>query len=96
MGEDEKMFQIGVWTCVAVLLLTVCLQVCYRTQNNALRDMRIQTAETQKQIASEQRVFESLTRPEMLRGVVFGINPRAEIIGSKKYVSINDIPLRKN
>ena len=94
MGEDEKMFQIGVRALIAVALLTVGLQVCYRTQKNALNDIRRETRTTMQNVTVAQTKFESLTRPEFLRSVVVEMNPRAEIVGTKKYISIDDIPMR--
>ena len=65
MSEDEKMFQIGIWTLGMVALLTIGLQVCYRTQNKSINRVRTQIVQTQQNIAVEMANFASYVRPEI-------------------------------
>ena len=94
MNEDEKMFQIGLWAMLGVLLLTVMLQVCYRVQNRALARVRHDTVQTQQQIAAATANFASYVRPEVLRNMVTGVFPKAEVVGFQKTVTIDQLPLR--
>jgi len=94
MNEDEKMFQIGLWSLGAVLLLTIGLQVCYRTQNRSRDHVRHQIVQTQQEIAARQANFASYVRPEILRNLVISITPRAEVISFHKSVAIDDLPMR--
>ena len=95
MSEEEKMFQIGLWSMLGVLMLTVMLQVCYRTQNRALRSVRNDAVHVQQQIASASANFASYVRPEVLRNTVTGVFPRAEVVGFQKTVSIDQLPMRE-
>ncbi len=92
MGEDEKMFQIGIWSLGAVVLLTVGLQVCYRTQNRARNRVRADIVQTQQEIAVAQANFASYVRPEILRNLVVSIAPKSEVISFHKSVAINELP----
>jgi len=92
MGEDEKMFQIGIWSLGAVVLLTVGLQVCYRTQNRARNRVRAEIVRTQQEIAVAQANFASYVRPEILRNLVVSIAPKSEVISFHKSVAINELP----
>ncbi len=94
MNDDEKMFQIGVWSLGAVLLLTVGLQVCYRTQNRARARVHAETVQTQQEYAARQANFASYVRPEILRNLVTTINPKAVVIGYNKSVAIDELPVR--
>lgn len=93
MSEDEKMFQIGIWALSAVVLLTVTLQVCYRTQNRARDHVHRTMVETQHEIAEQQANFASYVRPEILRNLVTSISPHAEVISFHKTIAIDDIPI---
>ncbi len=95
MSEDEKMFQIGIWSLGAVILLTVGLQVCYRTQNRARDRVRAEIVRTQQEIASAQANFASYVRPEILRNLVTSIAPKSEVISFNKSVSIDQLPARE-
>ncbi|MFQ6777906.1 MAG: hypothetical protein ACLRFI_01245 [Alphaproteobacteria bacterium] len=95
MNDEDKMFRISVGIFLAVLFLMVGLQVCYRTQNRALRQTRNEIVRTQQDIAKKQAQFESLTRSEFLRGMVDSVNPSAETIGFQKYVSVQDLKMRE-
>lgn len=95
MTEEQKMFKIGVWSLIGVIFLIVGLQVCYRTQHRALKYTYEETVKTQKQIAIEQAKFESMINSAYLLGMVTAVNPNVEIIGFRKYTTVEDLPLRK-
>ena len=90
--DDEKMFHIGIWAVGAVILLTIGLQVCYRTQNRARDRIRRDIVQTQQDIARAQANFASFVRPEILRNMVVTIVPKAEAISFHKTVAIEDLP----
>lgn len=94
MNEDERMFKIGLWSLVAVIILTTGLQVCYRTQNSARNRVRRQIVQTQQEIAARQANFASYVRPEILRNSVDAVSPKVEVISFHKSVSIDDLPMR--
>lgn len=94
MNEDEKMFKIGVGSLIVMFVLTVMLQVCYRTQNRVLSRVRADIVQTKQAIAVAQTDFASYVRPEVLGNAVKMINDRAETVGFQKNISINDIPER--
>ena len=95
MTEEQKMFKIGVLSLVGVVFLIVGLQVCYRTQHKSLKFTHDEIVQTQQRIAQAQARFESMTNSEYLRGLVTMVNPQVEVIGFRKYVMIEDLPLRK-
>lgn len=95
MNEDEKMFHIGVWALITMAVLTVLLQVCYRTQNRVLNRVRADIIQTKQAIAVAETDFASYVRPEVLGNAVKIINNRAETVGFQKNVFIGDIPERK-
>ena len=95
MNEDEKMFQIGVWTLIVVAVLTVILQVCYRTQNRVLNRVRADIIQTKQNIAVAETDFAAYVRPEILGSVVKLVNPKSETDSFQKNVSIGDLPERK-
>ncbi len=95
MSADEKMFHIGMWAFGAVLMLTIGLQVCYRTQNRARNRIRAQIVQTQQETAALTASFASFVRPEILRNTVVSIYPKSEIISFQKSVSIADLPGRE-
>ncbi len=94
MGEDEKMFQIGLWAFVLVAVLAAVLQVCYRTQNRSRNRIRSDIVQIQQEIAIAQANFASYVRPEILRNLVVSIAPKSEVISFHKTVSIYDLPNR--
>ena len=94
MNEEQQMFKIGVWSLVGVIFLIVGLQVCYRTQHKSLKFTHEEIVKTQQQIAMDQAKFESMTNSEYLLGMVTAINPDVEIIGFKKYTTIEELPLK--
>lgn len=95
MNEDEKMFQISLWMVGSVLLLTVGLQVCYRTQDRARARIRAETIYTQQEIAARQANFASYVRPEILRNLVVSIAPKSEVISFHKSVQIDQLEPRE-
>lgn len=94
MNEDERMFQIGIWSLGAIFVLTTALQVCYRTQNRARDRVRAEIVQTQQTIAARQANFASYVRPEILRNLVVSVTPNAEVISFHKSVSIDDLSMR--
>lgn len=94
MNEDIKMFHISLWMLGAVAMLTVALQVCYRTQDRARARVRSQIVQTQQEIAARQANFASYVRPEILRNLVVAISPKSEVISFQKSVQIGDLKMR--
>ncbi len=94
MSEDAKMFQIGLWSLGAVLLLSVGLQVCYRTQNRAREHVRREIVHTQQELAVAQANFAAYVRPEILRNLVASVAPKSEVVSFNKSIAINDLSLR--
>ena len=95
MNEDEKMFHIGVWALIAVAVLTVVLQVCYRTQNRVLKRVHADIAATERQIAIDETKFAEYVLPNTLRDRVTTNTPHAETIGFHKNVTIDELADRK-
>lgn len=95
MHDDEKMFHIGVWTLGTVLLVTVMLQVCFRTQTRQINRVRRDIIETQQKIAVAEANFASLVRPEVLRNMVVSVLPKVEGVGFQKSVAVADLPNRE-
>lgn len=96
MQDDEKMFQIGVWSVGAVLLVSVILQVAFRTQNRQINRVRRDIVETQQQIAVAEANFASYVRPEILRNLVVSVMPKSETISFNKAIAINDIKIKED
>lgn len=94
MNEDGIMFQVGCWALGIVIVLTVGLQVCYRTQNRARNKVRSEIVQTQQEIAIAQANFASYVRPEILRNLVVSIEPKSEVISFHKAVAISELPNR--
>ncbi len=95
MSEDEKMFQIGLWSLGIVLLMASALQVCYRTQNRARNRIRAEIVQTQQEYAANQANFAAYVRPEILRNLVVSIAPKSEVISFNKSVAIDQLPMRQ-
>jgi len=95
MNEDEKMFHIGVWALIAAVVMTVVLQVCYRTQNRVLKLVRADILATERQIAIDETKFAEYVLPNNLRDRVTTNTPRAETIGFHKNVTIGELADRK-
>ena len=79
---------------VLMIIVTVGLQVCYRTQNNERKRVRGQIVQTQQKIADKQARFAAQVSPESLRNLVSGVLPKAEVISFHKSVEIQDLPDR--
>ncbi|MBO4480076.1 MAG: hypothetical protein J5742_00425 [Alphaproteobacteria bacterium] len=94
MNEDEKMFHIGIIMLVVMSVMTVALQVCYRVQNSARRNVHQKIVQTQKDFAVAQANFSSYVRPEILRNLVTSTTPKAEVISFHKSVEIQELPDR--
>ncbi|MCR4917592.1 MAG: hypothetical protein K5912_01450 [Alphaproteobacteria bacterium] len=94
MNEDEKIFRIGMWLFVIVLVLTFGLQVCYRAQNRERNRVHHEIVQTQKDIAIAQTNFSAYVRLGVLKNMVSGIVPNAEVISFQKSVEIDKIPDR--
>ena len=95
MNDDEKMFQIGVWSFGIVLLISVVLQVSYRTQSRQINRVHRDIVQTQQKIAVAQASFASYVRPEILRSMVSTITPKSEAVSFHKSVDIESIPLQE-
>ena len=95
MHDDEKMFQIGVWSVGIVLMMTVVLQVAFRTQNRQINRVRREIVATQQQIAVAEANFAAYVRPEILRNLVVSIAPKSEVISFNKSVGINDLKVKE-
>ncbi|MCR5193979.1 MAG: hypothetical protein K6B71_00430 [Alphaproteobacteria bacterium] len=94
MNEDEKIFRIGMVSFIIVLGLTFAIQVCYRAQNRERDRVRRDIVQTQQEIAVAQASFAAYVRPEILRNLVSGIEPNAEVISFHKSVEIDNLPDR--
>lgn len=95
MTEDEKMFKIGVGALICCFCIMIGLQVCYRIQHRTLNYTNSEIIKTQQQYALLQAKFESMTNAEYLRDNIRAVVPNAEIIGFKKYTTVQDLPLRQ-
>ena len=96
MRDDEKMFQIGVWSLGVVLMLSVTLQVAFRTQGRQINRVHREIIHVQQKIAVAEANFASYVRPESLRNLVNGLAPKSETISFNKAVSINDLKNRED
>ena len=94
MNEDEKMFKIGVGALVIAFVLTVLLQVCYRTQNRVLNHVRRDIIQTKQAIAVAETDFAAYLRPEVLGSIVKLVSPNVETVGFQKNIAIDDLPER--
>ncbi len=95
MNEDEKMFRIGIWAVVIAFVLTVLLQVCYRTQNRVLNHVRHDIVQTKQAIAVAETDFAAYLRPEVLGSIVKMISPGVETVGFQKNIALDDLPERE-
>ena len=95
MNEDEKMFHIGIWALGAAIVVTVLLQLGYRTQSRNLNYVRAKILEINKDIARDETKLEGYKRRDVVRDRVTTIMPRAENIGSQKYITIDELPDKK-
>ena len=95
MHDDEKMFHVGAWSFGLVLMVSVILQVAYRTQDRQINRVRRQIVQTQKDIAVAQASFAAYVRPEILRNLVVSIAPKSEAVSFNKSVNINELANRE-
>ncbi len=95
MNDDEKMFQIGMWSLGVVLMLSVMLQVAFRTQNRQINRVRRNIVEVQQKIAVVEAGFASYVRPEILRNLVISLEPKSEAVSFNKAVAVNELPFRE-
>ena len=95
MNDDEKMFQIGMWSLGVVLMLSVMLQVAFRTQNRQINRVRRNIVEVQQKIAVAEAGFASYVRPESLRNLVISLEPKSEAVSFNKAVAVNELPFRE-
>jgi hypothetical protein len=96
MQDDEKMFQIGAWSVGIVLMISVILQVAFRTQNRQLNRVRRDIVETQQQIAVAEANFAAYVRPEILRNLVVSIAPKSEAVSFNKAVAVNELGFKQD
>ena len=89
------MFHIGIWALGAAVVVTVVLQVCYRTQNRVLNRVRADILATERQIAIDETKFAEFVLPNTLRDRVTTNMPRAETIGFHKIVTVDELSDRK-
>lgn len=96
MRDDEKMFQIGLWTFgIALLLSVVIFPVAFRTQGRQINLVQKEIVSLQQQIAVREAEFASLVIPEILRNSVDMVAPKSKNIGFSKNVWVGDLPNRK-
>lgn len=95
MNDDKKMFQIGAWSLGIVLLMSIILQVAFRTQDRQISRVRRDIVVTQQKIAVAEASFASYVRPEILRNIVVENTPRAEVVSFNKTVNVADLPVRE-
>ena len=95
MHDDEKMFHVGMWSIGVVMMLSVMLQVGFRTQSRQINRVRRDIVETQQKIAVAQANFASLVRPEVLGNTVEIVLGKVEPIGFQKTVLIDKLPNRE-
>ena len=95
MQDEEKMFQIGGWSLIVVLLATIMLQVGFRTQNRQINRVHREIVKTQQQIAVAEAGFASYVRPEILRNLVTSIEPKSEAISFNKAIDIYSLPVKE-
>ncbi len=93
MRDDEKMFNIGIAMLMGVVFMIVFLQVCYRVQNNNLREVRHDMETTQHETDIAGTKLSALVSADMLRNSVIGTNPHAETVSFSKTVHIDNIPM---
>ncbi|MBR5625394.1 MAG: hypothetical protein IKW67_01260 [Alphaproteobacteria bacterium] len=95
MNDDKKMFQIGAWSLGIVLLISIILQVAFRTQDRQISRVRRDIVVTQQKIAVAEANFASYVRPEILRNIVAGNMPKVEVVSFNKAINIADLPIRE-
>ena len=91
MNYDKKMLRIGMWTLGGALLISVMLQVGFRTQSRQINRARREIVQSQQKIAVAEANFAANVRPEVLRNLVLGLEPKAVAIGFNKAVDVNEL-----
>ena len=91
MNYDKKMLRIGMWTLGGALLISVMLQVGFRTQSRQINRARREIVQIQQKIAVAEANFAANVRPEVLRNLVLGLEPKAVAIGFNKAVDVNEL-----
>jgi len=95
MRDDEKMFNIGIIMFVGIVCLVVFLQVCYRVQNNNLKNVRLAMQTNRQTFAVEETKFSGLVMGDSLRGSLDEIfsAKKPETVSFSKTINIDDIPM---
>jgi len=93
MRDDEKMFNLGVIMSVGIVCLVVFLQVCYRVQNNNLKNVRLAMQTNRREYAALETKFSALSAGDSLRSSVVEIYPKSETVSFSKNINIDDIPM---
>ena len=93
MRDDEKMFNLGMAMAIGIVCLIVFLQVCYREQNNNLKNVRHAMETTRQEFAVAETKFSALSSADSLRGSVVGVNPESETVSYSKIIHIDNIPV---
>ncbi|MBR3930298.1 MAG: hypothetical protein IKJ62_01825 [Alphaproteobacteria bacterium] len=91
MNYDKKMLRIGMWTLGGALLISVMLQVGFRTQSRQINRARREIVQIQQKIAVAEANFAANVRPEVLRNLVLGLEPKAVAIGFNRTVDVNEL-----
>ena len=91
MNYDKKMLRIGMWTLGGALLISVMLQVGFRTQSRQINRARREIVQIQQKIAVAEANFAANVRPEVLRNLVLGLEPKAVAIGFNRAVDVNEL-----
>lgn len=93
MHDDEKMFNIGLFMLIGMIVLIMFLQVCYRVQNENLKVVRNSLENVRHDYALAETKFSKLSSGDFLRSSVTGMNPKAETVSFSKTIHIDDIPV---
>ena len=95
MRDDEKMFNLGLFTMLTVVGLIVFLQVCYRVQNENLAAVRNSLDNTRHEYSLAETRFSKLSSGDYLRSSVTGMNPTAATVSFSKTVHIDSIKMEE-
>ena len=95
MRDDEKMFNLGLFTMLTVVGLIVFLQVCYRVQNENLAAVRNSLDNTRHEYSLAETRFSKLSSGDYLRSSVTGTNPTVETVSFSKTIHIDNIKMEE-
>ncbi|MDR0967562.1 MAG: hypothetical protein LBL75_01890 [Rickettsiales bacterium] len=95
MNNDERVFRIGVGLVVAMFVIGIVLQVCYRAQSRSMARINANIVKTQQETAQAQAVLSTMVRPDVLRARVASVYQNYESIGFKKNINVVDIPIQE-